>query len=859
MHLAPGVGLGHYELLAPIGTGGMGEVWRARDPRLDRTVAIKVLRRDAASASMRQRLEREAHVVAALSHPHICAIYDVGHAGDEIFLVMEHLAGETLADRMQRSTLSIDETLRIAIEIASALAAAHRAGIVHRDLKPGNVMLTRSGVKLLDFGLARITTPPLDSISNASTSEKPITAEGTIVGTVPYMSPEQVEGKELDARTDLFSFGSLLYEMLTGKRAFEGASQASIIAGILQSEPPALLALRPIVPATLDRLVKSCLVKDRDARWQSAGDLETTLRWIAGGVEPASIVTKKNRWMWMVLGVAAIAILVAAWALRPRTQPIPARFAVYPEGRGAFGGSPVTSWFALSPDGKKLAFAASGEDRQRRLWIRSLDAVEAIPIAGTEGAESPFWSHDGKDIGFFSGRTMKRVALDGGSPRTICEKGGGTATWGANDTIVFAAWNEPVGLYRVSAAGGIPTVFTRPDRKKNEAWHYWPAFLPDGERVLFLRFYEGGHPELCVASMDDGEVRTIAPASSRVEYVRPGRLLFVKGRTLVTQRFDHGTLRLEGEPAIVSGQMRNLIATGEAPFSASLDGRVLAFQVGAPLSKLVWHDRSGAQRDATDQVRSYESFRLSRDGKRVVTSILDPETSLADLWLLHLERNVAARLTSTTEDERTPVWTGDERQIVFRSHNPDKLTAVNMFIMPERGGAATHVFDRPGLHLPRDAFGRLVLFTMFDSKAYDLAVLHLDTRKLEPFAKSPANETDARFAPDGKWIAYVSDDSGRNEVHVEPYPATGDKWRVSAAGGTAPRWSADGRELFYLAPDKTLMSARVNLPAGFSTPQPLFRNADILGYTAAPDGRFLMNVAVVDEKKLPLTVAIDWQ
>jgi hypothetical protein len=478
MQLAAGLRMGPYELLGAIGAGGMGEVWRARDTRLERTVAIKLLRRDGASPSARQRFEREARVVAALSHPHICALYDIGDANGELFLVMEHLSGETLAERMERGPLPMEEALQHAIGIASALAAAHRAGIVHRDLKPANVMLTRSGVKILDFGLAQFVRPALEP-DGQTTLEKPLTAEGTIVGSVPYMSPEQLEGKDLDTRTDLFSFGCVLYEMLAGSRAFGGASRASVIARILSSEPEPLRTLRPIVPGSIDRLIRSCLVKDREARWQSAADLETTLRWIATGVVDANPAPQSStRWARFAAAAAIVALAfmsAALWKTGRRPVPAPIRFTVSAEERGTFGGSPVTTWFALSPDGKKLAFVAAGKDRQQRLWIRSLDAVAAAPLSGTDGAASPFWSPDGKEIGFFAGRELKRISLDGGAPRTICANGEGTATWGAGDMIVFGVWTEPTGrLYRVPAAGGIPTPLTTLDARRKESWHYWP-------------------------------------------------------------------------------------------------------------------------------------------------------------------------------------------------------------------------------------------------------------------------------------------------------------------------------------------------------------------------------------------------
>ncbi len=853
---------GAYELLSPIGEGGMGEVWRARDTRLGRTVAIKFLGRNhSGSPAARERLKREAEAVAALAHPHICTLYDVGESGDETFLVMEHLSGETLADRLRNGPLPTQEAVQVGAQIASALAAAHAAGIVHRDLKPGNVMLIRTGVKLLDFGLARVAAPPPGP--NDATALKPLTAEGTIVGTLQYMSPEQLEGKELDARSDLFSFGCVLYEMLTGRRAFDGDSRASIVAKVMTSEPPALTEVQPLAPAALERLVRSCLAKDPRDRWQSAADLATALGvvWASPPVPAPGRPEARTTRLWLIAALAAIALATAAFfAGRARApKPVPMRFAVHPQ--GSFGGSAVTSWLAVSPDGRRIAFVARDAERTTRLWVRALDSVAAQPIPGTEDAASPFWSPDGRELGFFADRALKRVALGGGAPVTIAEPGEGTAAWLANDTIVFGIWTEKSShLWRVSGRGGVPVPLTRLGEK--ETWHYWPSALPDGERVLFLRYKDGAKPQLCAVSVRDGAITPIADVQSRAAYAHPNRLLHVRGRTLVAQPFDPRSLRLDGDAVTVADQIRNFAATSEAPFSVSADGRVIAFHAGETLSRLVWVSREGARRDATSVPHGFDSFRMSRDGKRVVASIVDPAKGTADLWLIHLQRDVETQLTFTDMDERYPMWTADEQQIVFRGHQPEVINAINMFSMPARGGAATKLLERDGLHVPQDAFGRLLLFNSLEGESMDLRVMNLDDRSHEPFTATPAGETGGRFSPDGKWIAYVSNETKRNEVYVQPFPPTGEKWRVSSAGGAVVRWRGDGRELFYLAPDQTLMSVAVEPGGGFGTPVALLREPDLApgGYDVTADGRqFLMNLAVMEEKKLPLTVAVDWR
>jgi Tol biopolymer transport system component len=885
MRLAPGTRLGPYEIVSLLGTGGMGEVYRARDTRLERSVAIKLLAPGAAwDAAAKARFEREARAISSLSHPHVCTLYDVGEADGRVFLVMEHVEGETLADRLRRGRPERAPALQWAIEIADALDAAHARGIVHRDLKPGNVMLTRRGAKLLDFGLAKLRAPLSGdggggSGDDEATMERPATAEGTIAGTIQYMAPEQLEAKPADARSDLFAFGCLLYELLSGRRAFDGDSPASVIAKILGGEPPPLPQVDPTTSPALDRLVARCLMKDPEARWQSARDLRHELEWIASGgadapaAAAAPLATRRRRrerLAWVLAGAAALAAM-AAWLLPLRDGEAAlgrtVRFAVFPPANEArFGGNAVEQWMALSPAGDRLVYVAVGADQKRRLWVRSLDFVTAQPIAGSEGAHSPFWSPDGAQVAFFADGKLKRVALAGGEPVTICDTTEGVGSWGRDGTIVFGAWTAPEdGLRRVDAAGGVPTLLTRLDRTKNELWHYWPEILPDGRRALALVYAQAKTPLAVLVDLEDGTLAPLLETESKVAYAPPGWLLFVRGRTLMAQRFDADGGKLDGEPMPVVDQMRNFPSTAEAPFAVSADGSVLAYRAGATLSRLVWTDRSGRDLGGLSEPHSIESFRLAGDGRRVVASVDDRLTGLGDIWVFDLERDVASRVTSGGADDRWPVWAPDGQSVVYRSHDPKVITEIDFWSRDLRGGAPRQLIARPGLHTPTGVSpdGKLVLFTSLQGPQSHVWLLDRRDGRVEQLIASPGDDGDAVFSPDGKWIAYSSNESGRFEVYAQPFPANGEKWRVSTSGGSSPRWSSDGVELFFCTPDRAIVAALTTLAKPFAGSQTtLFRRPDLVRgvYDVSPDGqRFLLAVAVVAERDLPLTVALGWQ
>jgi serine/threonine protein kinase len=879
--IASGSRLGPYEILAPLGAGGMGEVYKARDTRLERTVAVKVLPQGlSSSAEVRQRFEREARTISQLSHPHICALYDVGREGETEYLVMEYLEGETLSDRLAKGPLPLEQTLRYGIEIADALDKAHRQGIVHRDLKPGNVMLTKSGVKLLDFGLAKAFAPatPIESLTTAQTIAKDVTREGTILGTISYMAPEQLEGKETDARTDIFALGCVLYEMATGQKAFSGTTQASLIGAILHTEPPYVSSVAPIAPPLLDRVLRRCLAKDPAERWQSARDVGGLLAWVAAGVgetEPLRPTRRgRERLSWIVAAfatLAAIAILLLVTSRsRAPASPDRVRFSVYPPPSAALAPFSVHNNVAISPDGRRLAFVAES-DGVRLIWLRSLDAATAKPLPGTVDARNVFWSPDGRFLAFLADGKLKKIDVGGGPPQSLCEVNGPwiTGTWSRDGVILIGVAEAPgqEGLYRVSSAGGSPSRLTPvPDSRLVFGGH--PRFLPDGKRFLFLANDPQEHRSLYAASLDSKEVRLLSPISSRVEYTPNGHLVFVRETALVAQPFDEKALRPTGEAIPIAEGVGYFAATGSADFAVSSNG-VLAYRAATANKRLVWFDRQGRERGSFGGVGDYDQPRLSRDGRRLAVEIGSfVGTGMADVWVYDVRSRVGTRATSGAEHESAPVWSPDASEIVFtaggvKTPNLRRLTL---------GGETVELLPHTGLvqwSSDWSADGRFVAYANRDpATGWDVWILPLDNRKPVPFVRTPYNEHSATFSPDGRLIAFVSDQSGQLEVYVQPRAGRGERVRVSTAGGVAPRWRGDGRELFYLSPDKTITAVAV--PSGdrlqFGAPQALFRNTaidwkgDIGGsYDVSPDGQtFIVNTIAPDAPVEPIQVVLNW-
>jgi Tol biopolymer transport system component len=878
--LDAGSKLGPYQILGQIGAGGMGEVYRAKDTRLERTVAVKVLPPHmAASPESRQRFEREAKTISQLSHPHICALYDVGREGETEYLVMELLEGETLSDRLAKGPLPLEQTLRYGTEIADALDKAHRQGIVHRDLKPANVMLTKSGVKLFDFGLAKAMAPaqPLSALTSGPTvaGAPNVTQEGTILGTFQYMAPEQLEGKEADGRTDIFAFGAVLYEMATGRTAFTGASRASLISSIMTSEPPAISTVEPMTPPVLEHIVQRCLAKGAEDRWQSARDVSGELRWLASapsGGAPAVSVRSRNGRAVAIAAFLLVAALLAVFALsrlRPAaSQPQAVRFLIAPPSGVLFTHDVVATNMAISPDGHHLAFVASSQGR-RQIWLRDLDAVSARPLQGTEGGSSPFWSPDSRSLGFFADGKLKRLAISGGAPQAITEANGGSASWGHDDTILFIDNIGREGILRVPAGGGAAAEVTRFDKKRGDIWHAWPSFLPDGRHFLYSVWFKS-EGSIRLGSLEQGDIGELLPARSRAVFAPEGYLLYVSEGALLARPFDPKGLRLSGNPLTVAGRVPYLAVTGGADFAVSQTG-ALAFVEGEPLGRMAWFDRGGREIGTLGESRSLEQLSISPDGRRVAVGVADNKAGSTHLWIDDVGGQPPQRFTYSAGNEFAAVWSPDGGKIVF-AHDPGNGTVRLRLKKVGDTGNGEDLIAPTFFQIPHDwsRDGRFLVYTDEDPKTRnDIWILPIDgDRKPIPFLKTSFEESDARVSPDGLSIAYVSDESGRLEVYVAPFPTGAGRRRVSVEGGSQPRWRRDGRELFFLAADARIMAAAVR-DGDLGAPAPLFRspttpsNRSELAiwndYDVSPDGqRFLIRVDLVSRDTMPMTVALGW-
>jgi len=899
--LDPGTRLGPYEVTAPIGAGGMGEVYRARDTRLGRDVAIKVLPAHLSSdPSRRERFEREARAVSALNHPNICTLHDIGRQetaqGPIDYLVMELIEGETLADRVARGPVPLADLLRCAVQVADALDRAHRRGIVHRDLKPANIMLAKSGAKLLDFGLARPTglTANAGELSQSPTATRALTAEGTIVGTFQYMAPEQLEGQDADARTDIFAFGAVLYEMATGRRAFAGTSQASLIAAIMNAKPAPMTVAAgaaPLAPPALERVVAVCLARDPDDRWQSASDLKRELAFIAedaaamsgsgarpsvagaAGAVAAARRGGRERLAWVVAAVAVIAAVGQGVALLSRSAPQERRIVASIEAPEKVSFSSDGVPMALSADGRWLAFVGRDRDGKSLLWIRPLDGPDARPLPGTEEAVSPFWSPDGKKIGFFAQGKLKTIEIAGGQPEVLAEARVGLGgAWGPDGTILFAPdFYTPI--QRVPATGGDPVAVTS-GVGEDMSSAGWPYFLPDGRRFLYTvvaRLDSGTGSGIVLGSLDGVEPRRLLPVLSNARYNPAGFLLYARDGSLRAHPFDAASGTLRGDPVTLFDGVRYASSDFGYSFSTSDDGLIVCLG-GASVGqrRLVWVDRSGTIAGTAGEPGLYYSPRLSGDGRRLAYDRSDPATDAGDIWIMDLDRGVSNRLSFDPGNESAPVWSPDDAHIIFFKDSGGR----DILIAPANGsgGAETLIASaerkRPS-HWSRD--GRYVVFDVTGRDAQgrrDLWIWSAGDRTSRPWLQTPFMEEEGRFSPDGRWLAWTSNESGRREIYVGGFPEPAGKSRVSGNGGVSPIWRADGRELFFIAPDNTVMSVAVTPGTTFqaAVPRPLFRppgqfevGSGIPQYDVAGDGqRFLMVLGAGDDATAPMTLATEW-
>jgi serine/threonine protein kinase len=864
--LTAGTKLGPYEIFETAGAGGMGEVYRAKDTRLDRTVAIKVLPSGAAdSPDLRQRLDREAKAVSSLNHPHICTLYDVGHQDGIDFLVMEYLEGETLATRLEKGPLATSELLKYAVQIADALDKAHRQGLVHRDLKPGNIMLTKSGAKLLDFGLAKLAASG-DVVQGITgvTRTTPLTGEGTILGTLHYMPPEQLEGKEVDARSDIFAFGCVLYEMATGKRAFEGKSQASLIASILKEQPRSITELIPLSPPMLERVIHQCMEKDPEDRWNSAGDVRRALEWIVEGSSqlglPALVSARRKhreRILWaavVVLGVAA-GFLAVREIMNKAPEPLVARFAIPSDPKL----SSVT-WPRLSPDGKTLAFTAVDSSGRNAIWIRPLNSLDAHPLVQTTGAQSgnasrPFWSPDSRQLAYFESGQLKKVSIAGGLAQLVCDAGTGSdGAWGSAGIIVFDG-GPGDSIRQVPAAGGVPTAACRIDREAHETGAAWPVFLPDGEHFLFLAFVDtlGSQSLLKVGSVRTLESVVLTPVDGRPEYSSTGHVLYLRGNLMVAQPFDADALKLTGEPVPVASQVS---ASGDRTHFSVSDNGTLVYQRGqsAGSARLVWLDRKGDSLGAVGRVEAIGNVALSPDGGRLAYDLSGEGGTTADVWVRDLKRDVTSRLTFGPTLNLWPVWTPDGSRVYFTSNRGSSRFHV---LAHNANGTGTDeaILDNDTLDLAvTDISGEgstLVLHAATGSST-DVMVYRPAEKSLEPLVATPFTEARATLSPDGRFLAYQSNESNRPEIYVRELTPTGGKWQVSANGGRVPQWRSDGQELYYVSFDWQFIAVPLEYGAGFEigAPDTLFTrrylwngNSTLRPYQVSADGqRFLVVV-----------------
>jgi len=879
---ASGTRIGSYVIESAIGAGGMGEVYRARDTKLDRDVALKLLPEAFASDPERlARFEREAKTLAALNHPHIAHIHGVEHENTAHALVMELIDGEDLSDRIALGPVPIDEALPIAAQIAEALAAAHAKGIVHRDLKPANIKIASSGhVKVLDFGLAQIVSDQ-DSgeLCGSPTVTANYTKQGEVLGTAAYMSPEQARGQVTDRRTDVWSFGCVLYEMLAGRRAFAKTTVSDTIAAVLEREPD-WSALPAATPPIIRLLLGRCLEKDQRRRRRDIADIAIDLEQAA----PASFASHhgapergaraKHVVQYLSFAVIAATAVAAVWAWSVRrgntvVAPDVAEFTISPPPGTTFPVEVGAPWPSISPDGHKLAFVALASNGGTQLWLRPIGSAAAQPLAGTEGAARPFWAPDSRAIGFFADGKIKRLDLASGTVQNVCDApylGGMSATWGADDVILFT---HVGGLFRVSASGGapllaLPDASTPGDRNQRQN----PSFLADGRHFLFVnQRSKQEENQICVGSIDGQESRCILNASSPARYVDPGYLLFVRDGVLRLQRFDADRLVTSGEARpISSSQIRVNPVFRPPPFSIAPN--VLAFHPGNAAAQLVWRNRTGATVSTVGELGDYASWSASADERRVATSRTDPRAGNVDIWLKDQNRSAWSRFTFDAAADNNPVFSPDGSRIAFGS---TRAGVPGIYVKPTIAAGSEQLLATFGAREagPQDwsADGRLILYSAYNEKSnWDLGVVAADGRTPGTLViQSQHGERGGKFSPDVKWIAYDSTESGRREVWIQPFPPTGDRWQVSTTGGISPQWRRDGRELFYIAADGILTAVSVGpgpVPViGSATPlfQTLLREG-AAGFHASSGGqRFLMMVPPPYAEVTPITVRLNWR
>lgn len=888
MKFSSGSMLGPYEIIAPLGAGAMGEVYQARDTRLKRQVAVKVLPSEFSTDKERlQRFEKEAHSASALNHPNIVTIHEIGQIDSSPYIVMELVDGKTLREILSSGPLPLRKMLNIATQIAEGLAKAHSAGIVHRDLKPENLMITKEGlIKILDFGLAKLTLIESSADRKSQTPTIGETHPGLILGTVMYMSPEQACGLPVDFRSDQFSFGIILYEMLTGKQPFQRNSIAETISAVLNEEPGMNDSVHLNIPEPLRWILESCMVKDSEGRYASTKDLARDLARIrdrlSANVTSAEALFQsaphKNKLKHLIAAISGLAILATVIILittssTKRPEPGPTiRFAVHSPEKSTFNfigrdAGPV----AISPDGRRLAFSTTTQEGRRLLFVHSLDKLVAQSLNGTDGASYPFWSYDSRSIGFFADGKLKKIESTGGAVQTLTDAPlGRGGTWNKDGVIVFSPGVfHP--LYRISSAGGATTPVTK--IAKGELSHRWPHFLPDGQHFVYLEFKPSREGvimvhDVRVGSLDNMDSQFLLKSNSRVAYASPGYLLSIRESTLMAIPFDAKSLRITGEPLPIADNAQVYLNTASAIFSASENGN-LAYQAGGTptVSQLIWFDRSGKQVNAIGPPSDYEDPHISPDGSKVALNKLDPQTGVSNIWIYDLSSGTDTRFTFSRSFDHNPIWSPDKSKIVFDSNRKGPAGLYQRSLIGTEGEEL--LFDSDEEKTPTDwsPDGQIIIYQSSNLKnRWDLWTLPLSgDRKPRPLLRNEYNEMDGRISPNGKWLAYTSDESGLREVYVSAISGSSGKWQISTAGGSQPKWRRDGKEIYYLAADRKLMAVPIQDSDHFQagTANPLFetrsRYTGNSAYDVTSDGqRFLINTVVSGQTSTPITVVINW-
>ena len=862
MPLTAGTRLGPYEVVAPLGAGGMGEVYKARDTRLGRSVAIKVLHPSlAADPSFSARFVNEARTLSQIAHPNICVLHDVGE-GEPTYIVLEYLEGQTLADRIARGPLAFDEVRRIAVEICRALDTAHRAGIVHRDLKPANVMLTKSGAKLLDFGLAR------DHRADAAgaTATMALTKAGTVLGTAAYMAPEQLQGQPADARSDIFALGATLHEAATGHRAFDGQTSAAIAGAILSTDPPPPSTLRPELPPAFDAIVQGCFAKEPDARWQSAHDVGRqfeTLSSLSGAqAVAAGRVSRTSSYLPWIVTALAIGIAIAAVAWRRPAAPAAAErvaLEIAPPPDTSLIETVEGNAIALSPDGSQLAWVGVDADRKTRIWLRPLAQIDSRPLPGTEGALTLFWSPDGRAIAFFTNGLLQRLDLQGTTAVTICPVQSGvglSGAWGADGRILFAPIQGDA-IYSVSTTGGAPQKLISANRSAGERRIGWPWFLADGRTFVYFLRVDSGVSWLMLAR-PDREPQRVAEMPTEAQYIDAGYLVFGRNGALLAQRFDTASGRLTGDPVPLASKVRLFSASGWGGFSASRNGTI-AFVSSVDQMHLAWTDAAGKAAERVGAIGYYLDLRLTPDGRNMLMSRLDADSGVYDIWSIDLARGTEERVTSGPSTNISPIVLADGKSMIYSktAGGAPELVRRTIASGAEERLAPAMAFQQ-AVSITKDS-RRLVYLQRADQGNWDIWTLSLEgARTPAPLVATSFNEYDARLSPDDRLLAFVSNDTGRSEIYLAPFPQATPKYRVSTQGGRLPRWAAD-RTLMYISNDGRLMRAEITTDGGIraGTPTSTFPAAPKSpwrDFLPLPDGRVLAIVTDSLARDQPMTV-----